>query len=169
MDALNKPCWYMADEMKPEPEPHCRFHSIGYCRIDRSRELKEELLGTGGAVEEEANGAVVGGAEDVALPEQRRVPFLERDRPHVDRREARGQAHGRRQNKHRHGSPAREHPHHQPYLSLSLLGREGRQPLFRRRDGGDRLLEPFIWRTTNHLISCIWEIFLVVDCLILRW
>jgi hypothetical protein len=117
MDALNKPCWYMADEMKPEPEPHCRFHSIGYCRIDRSRELKEELLGTGGAVEEEANGAVVGGAEDVALPEQRRVPFLERDRPHVDRREARGQAHGRRQNKHRHGSPAREHPHHQPFLS----------------------------------------------------
>jgi hypothetical protein len=26
MDALNKPCWYMADEMKPEPEPHCRLH-----------------------------------------------------------------------------------------------------------------------------------------------
>lgn len=48
---------------------------------------------TGGTVEEEADGAVVGGAEDVAVPEQRRVPVLERHRRHVDRRE---RGHGRR-------------------------------------------------------------------------
>ena len=42
---------------------------------------------TGGAVEEEADGAVVGGAEDVAVAEQRSVPVLERHGRHVDRRE----------------------------------------------------------------------------------